>query len=460
VPDVTDPSGRWSRRSALGRRLLPPLLATAVFGAMWLLFLLGYRDLYYAIYLWWGFFPFPDPFMDTAAVLMAIDCHRAGIDIWHANPCMNGGWYTYSPFLLRAASLPLTHDTTLPIGVGFVVLFLLSQLVLPASRDWKEVGIRSVALLSAATAFAVERANLDIAIYALAVGGVWLLQRTSLRWVGYGTFVLAALAKFYPATLLILAARERTRTAMIVGAIGTMILVLPVILFAGEMRTALNVTPVGWPFSNMFGALNIPYGIFVIPALTVTDNLDTQVLRTSLPWQAKALLAALVALTGYIAGRHLGRDRAALPALSGTHVAYLVAGAVIVTGCFFAAQNIAYRAIFLLMTLPGLYLLMASDRSGPVRYRSLIVAVLFVMWQELPRRLLERLAEDGSFGFGPYMVFWAIRELIWWWLVARLISLLAAFLLDSPALEPLGRLVDRHVPRLRKPDGAGGSATP
>jgi hypothetical protein len=112
------------------------------------------------------------------------------------------------------------------------------------------------------------------------------------------------------------------------------------------------------------------------------------------------------------------------------------------------------------MTLPGLYLLMASDRSGPVRYRSLIVAVLFVMWQELPRRLLERLAEDGSFGFGPYMVFWAIRELIWWWLVARLISLLAAFLLDSPALEPLGRLVDRHVPRLRKPDGAGGSATP
>jgi len=454
VPEVTSPSGRSSRRSALGRRFFPPLLAAAVFGAMWLLFLLGYRDLYYAIYLWWGFFPFPDPFMDTAAVLMAIDCHRAGVDIWHANPCMNGGWYTYSPFLLRTAALPLGQEMTIPIGMGFVVLFLLSHLVLPASRDWKETAIRCVALLSTGSAFAIERGNLDLALYAMATIGAWLLIRPPLRWMGYGTFVLAALLKFYPVTLLVLAVRERHMIAVITGAAAGAALVLLVAISAGEMRAALGVTPIGWPFGDVFGALNLPYGIFVVPSLPAGSEIGPEIFRAPLPWQAWTILAVLLVFAGYVAASHLRRDRSAWRGLDDGRAVWLAAGAVVIIGCFFAAQNVAYRTIFLLLTLPGLYALMAGDRSGLGGYRSVIVAALFVLWQELPHRLVTRIATDSEFGSNLHLLYWAARELIWWWLVARLISLVAAFLLSSPALTPISSLADRLLPWLREPDDA------
>ncbi|MGE0668681.1 MAG: hypothetical protein AB7O49_19165 [Sphingomonadales bacterium] len=412
---------------------------------MALLFALD-RDLYYAVIVWWGFSPTPEPFWDTYGVLAALDCHRAGVNVWQSNACMNGGFYTYSPFLLHAAALPVHGDMAVRAGLALTALFLLSLAVLPGGRNWKETAIRCLALLSTACAFAVERGNLDLVLYAMATGGVWLLLRPGPRWLGYGAFVLAALLKFYPVTLLVLAARERPRTASITALAASATLILFVALSAGDMRDALAVTPIGWPFGDVFGALNLPFGVFVVPNLPAGGEIGPEVFRAPLSWQAWTILAVLLAFAGYVAASHLRRDRAAWRGLDAGRAAWLAAGAAVIVGCFFAAQNVAYRAIFLLLTLPGLYALMAGDRTGLGRYRSVIVAVLFVLWQELFHRLVARVTADSAPGASLLLIYWAIRELVWWWLIARLASLLAAFLLESPALARLTGIIDRLAP--------------
>lgn len=439
MPKVNAPRGLWT--GTLAHRFMPTLAGAAAFCFMALLFSAN-TELYYGVIVGWGFSPTPVPFWDTSAVLAAIDCHRAGVDVWQFNACMNGGLYTYSPFLLEAAVLPITRDMAIPVGIVLAALFLLSQAVLPAGRDWKETTLRCLAVLSTAAAFGVERGNLDLALYAMATGGAWLLLRPRLRWVGYATFVFAALLKFYPVTLLVLAVRERPRIALITGVAAGALLLALVTLAAGEMRTALGVTPVGWPFGDVFGAFNLPYGIFVVPSAPGGSEIGPEVFRAPLPWQGWLILCVPLAFAGYVATSHLRRDKAAWRDLDPDRAIWLAAGAVVTIGCFFAAQNAAYRAIFLLLTLPGLHALMVGDQSRQGRYRSVIVVVLFVLWQELVHRLVIRIGAGSDPGSSLVLLYWAFRELVWWWLVARLASLLAAFLLNSPALGQLAR----HVP--------------
>ncbi len=81
-----------------------------------------------------------------------------------------------------------------------------------------------------------------------------------------------------------------------------------------------------------------------------------------------------------------------------------------------AAQNIEYRAIFLLLTLPGLV------RLG----RLLPWVVVVLLWEAVPRALLSGLAQ-------PYLphpallCFWLLREGLWWWLVVEFSAIALAF---------------------------------
>jgi hypothetical protein len=101
----------------------------------------------------------------------------------------------------------------------------------------------------------------------------------------------------------------------------------------------------------------------------------------------------------------------------------LIAGAAIITFCFFAAQNIIYRAVFLLLTLPGLSALARAHR----RLTPLPAAIALLMWEALPRALLAAFAPSWSF------TFWALREILWWWLVIELGAILLAYMLNARA---------------------------
>jgi hypothetical protein len=424
-----DASGRIQ---PLAFRFGPSIVGLMAFGAMALLFCFGDRELYLAILRGWGILPIERPFLDTESILRAIACWRSGVDVWHPSPCMNGGWYSYSPLLLHAAVFDIGLDDRVAFGLPLVIVFLVSLSALPPSRSWSEVGVRSLAVLSAATVFAVERANLDVAVFLLTLAGVCLAaRRDAWRFAGYGVFILAAVVKFYPAVLLLLVLRERTRIMAAVTAAAALAATILLFPSSGGAPEAVKLAPVGSPYSDLFGARNLPLGLIVLPAAPPDLPWD-QVLRMPLPVPAMVMLGALTLAAGAVAWRNVRPDEAAWGLLSAQRAAALVAGAALIVGCFFAAQNIAYRAIFLLLTLPGLFALIRTEGDRRRSYALVIAGVLFCLWEEFFHHAATELQPAIAEIIRPEaadLVFWLVREAVWWWVIARLLSLLGAFIL-------------------------------
>lgn len=245
--------------------------------------------------------PYHYPFVDIKIVFTAIDCSRHGVDVFMRNSCLFGGWYGYSPILLWVAALPIGPDDHTWFGVLFGIAFLLVLSALPSCRSWKECWVRSIASISSVIVFGVERTEFDLPIFLIAVAGIVLLQRSSrARFLGYAIIVLAAFLKYYPAVLMLLAARERFRTALWIAAatVGALLVFLGPTM--DQTQQALGMTTVGSPFGNeFFGARNLPLGFTIIaaPRLALTDDALLR-LPLSLPGQiAMGLLLLFAAWT-------------------------------------------------------------------------------------------------------------------------------------------------------------------
>ena len=76
------------------------VLVLAVFAVLYREFPAGYD----AILVAWGLAPFRFPFLDTHAVLSALDCARQGLDAYHHNPCdALTRAFNYSPLIDRTS---------------------------------------------------------------------------------------------------------------------------------------------------------------------------------------------------------------------------------------------------------------------------------------------------------------------------------------------------------------------
>lgn len=406
----------------------------------------GDRDLYYATLKWWGIIPYRYPFVDMKIVLTAIDCSRYAIDIYSPNTCMYGGWYSYSPILLGATKLPLGPDYHSWVGLFFGVAFLAALSVLPPSMSWKEFWIRTLATLSTVTVFALERTEFDVPIFLIVVTGVVLsLRPTGVRFLGYAIFVFAALLKYYPLVLMLLVARERFRTAVWI-ALATIAAVCSFILATTyETLQIVGLAPVGSPFADYFGARNLPLGITLIEVgrLPLTDDAK---FRMPLSALGQIALGILLVYTAWTAARSFRADSRQAAELPPAHLAFLVAGGALMVGCFFAVQNAGPRAIFLLMALPGLFA-MASAAEGRSARRpmALICGVLFLLWEGFFYGIEEALSHHVPPMVPLHFLYWIAREMVWWWVMARLAGLVIAFLWNSPALAPALDLL--RIPR-------------
>jgi hypothetical protein len=104
----------------------------------------------------------------------------------------------------------------------------------------------------------------------------------------------------------------------------------------------------------------------------------------------------------------------------------LVCGTLVV-GCFLAGENIEYRAIFLLPTLPALLALPATRHAG------WLAAAL--MWEPLARRIAAHLSPaSGDVPSGAGMLLWAVHNLAWWWMAGVLLALVLTLLRNAPGL--------------------------
>ena len=402
------------------RRFIPSLVLAGVFAAMAWLWAV-HNEVYEAVVMATGWAHNPAPFDDLHAVLLAGQCWGQGVDVYRANACMGGGNYNYSPLLLHVLRWLPGPAYTMPGGLWLDGLFIAATALLPAAETRAELWFRAACLCSSVTLHLLEPANLDTLLFAAVVVGLWLLaRRNAAGWGGYALFLAAAALKYYPVILLALAARERL--ARLMGLAGAAVLLGGMFLwrFGHGTAVSLSILPYGLPFTNMFGAVNVPYAFGVVLLYFASPHGAGAAGAGQVTAAAQTTIGQIVALgswgligAGWLIGAQCaGRYRVKLPGLTEFEQLCLVGGALVICFCFYATQNIDYRACFLLLTLPGLW------RMGE---RWLLGAILFLLWDGLERHFA------GFGGFYAAAAFWCFREFVWWFVVVRLTGLVFAF---------------------------------
>ena len=420
--------------------------------------------------------PYSRPFIDWEFIPAYIECWSKGIDVYiddnTCRPLPNYG-LVYSPLLLRLTPIRSAYGWTNLFGLSFAVLFFLSLSLLPPSRTKIDFVITFLATISSATAFAVERANPDLIFFVTVVLGVLACSsRWLVRSVGYALITVAGLLKFYPLFALILVVRERTAVFVTVAVAATTALGGLVLFYGQELvRVAHNLSsqfPGGLGFIGpaMFGAKHLAGGLgFMVSALAAKlfhqDEASTVAIGQ---WVYNSLLVLFVmqALAIGIWFCRRFRLQHAVAQLDKPEANFLLAGAAIVCGCFFATSNVLYKAIFLLLVLPGLLTLSRQMPSqlARVAFRGACVATVFVVWAPAVRDCV-RIAiaalgnridwsnvhqsltdlNDQGMDRADRLVIWLCDQLAWWWIAVVLTAAIVALVLNSELWARLSRVL-------------------
>lgn len=414
---------------------LPAIAATALFSFFVLLHLIGARDVADFAIGRWAVHPYPFRFLDTDTVLSAARCFNKGIDAYVTNPCDDlGRVYTYSPLWMRLlAPFPVSEAWIAPAGLLIDIVFLASLFLLPAMRDLKmAVGV-TLGAVSSAAVFAIERGNNDLVLFALVACTAALAARKPvLRYLGYGAALLAGLLKYYPLAVMAIALREKTGRFLIVTLVSLSVTALFVAAVWPDLWKAFGNIPEGSWWYDMYGAEVFGGGIAELNSWPAWSAVTIRLVMT------------IIALAAGIFFALQAKTSAAIETLSTREWDFLLVGALITLGCFFTAQNIGYRSIHVLLTLPGLFI---AARIGGFRFSSAPYLALALMWAMAWRGYGVALAQALSGGQAElvFFILWLLRELIWWWFIVLLLSLVIAYVLRAPIVADI---VERISPAL------------
>ena len=442
---------------AIVYRVFPSGAALAAFAVLTILYLSGHHALYARVLAGWGVEPFRFPFLDASGALAAWDCTRLGIDVIAHNPCdVLDRSYNYSPLWMSLAAVPLGRTDAGPVGCTLDLLFLGSLVLLPPARRPCDLALVTLATLSSTVALAVERANMDLLVFLLALAiGFLSVRSQALRIAAYGLALAAALIKYYPLSLLVLLARERTAVLAAVLTATVVVLGAFVAGYAPEIARGIPMIPSGPYYTGFFGARNLP---FLIGDLAGDLGLQSPVLTAVRTVVVATLLGVLLLAVAAICRYLLGTPAvfAARQGLNALDRNLLVIGSALIVGCFVAGQNIVYRGIFLLFVLPGLVGI-ARDIGAARGRRCLIgtaVVIVLLLWQEFFRLslygYLMRLGLPREATLGVYALFWFCRELGWWWTIAVMTWVLVDFWRNSPIALSLSTLAQTLRLRWRR----------
>ena len=405
-----------------GARFIAPAAGLAGMALLTALFLWR-REAYFAALVLLGFNPLQvgtldqTPFSDAVQVLSSAQCWRQGVNVFTINPCEPmGRSFVYPPLMLLL--LPPHPGWAAALGLAQGAAFFLSLAFLP----WRKGLAPFVAAgaLSPPAWYGVERGNLDLLIFMLAMLAGYLLSRERRRLLAYPVMLFGGMLKYYPFVLMALAIRERRMTlAAIAGlsavAIGAAIgLAWP---YLAEMRANI---PLGFAPRDSFGAdvlaAVLGCGLNGGDCTVVPPDAPASMLRTyrtvmaiGLAGTAGSTLLLLRAL----------RLRAAMAALAAHEAALLMIGALTLVGCFFTGRSFAYREVFFLLTMPGLLSLGRRGGTAGAVAGAALAAIVFLMWSSALHNWLDLAAIDATSLF-------FVRELGFWWLVSFLLAVILA----------------------------------
>jgi hypothetical protein len=413
------------------RSFIPSAILVAAFLALSALFVSGNTAVYRGILSQMGFHPFDFPFLDMHGILATAECYRRGIDIITSNPCdVLGRTLDYSPFWLVTASLGIDTSMTMRLGLMLDIIFLCSVFFLPPAKGWGTVAVMIAALLSSAVTMALERANLDLAVFVIAMMAAgWSLRGPAWRSLGYGLITLAALVKYYPGIMLLLALRERLRFLLPLAATLLAVGALFAWLEGSALVRALDNIDTR-QFPTTFSAINLPGGL--VHLLAPSSELLARI--------AELVFASLAAGYAYAVALR-GDIRGAVQSLPPRDRNLMLIGCALILGCFFTAENAPYRDIYFLFILPGLPELWREAGSAATRRRLKLLtgAILFLMWDPFFRVALEQSVAALGLGTIYSNAYWLLRGITWWSVVSILLALLFDVFLAATVDDSLRR---------------------
>lgn len=315
-----------------------------------------------------GMGPIDNWFMDTNAVLGAMEAQWRGLDPWSYNDISGPHWYSHWWFWLGWAH-PTKTDTVwvgpLVSASTFIVAWIVTR-----PRTALELRWALVVLCSAPLMLGFHRANADMLLFSLLTLCVPAMLSRHPFWRILGAPLVIALAtglKYYPATagLILLAVRPpRDRNLALAAAAGLLVL------------TGLSVGPDLVHYTN-----NVPTtGFYTFGAAALFQAADVPD-----PLVPVISLSFLI-LTGWVI-----RQRAGLcawspsPAQRADYLRFIL-GAVILLGCFVTTVNYVYRWVFLIGMIPFLCRLEAARTNLPLHNLQVATRLLIgvALWAEIP----------------------------------------------------------------------------
>ena len=384
-------------------RLIPAGCGALLFAALAALRATGAPGAYFAYFDFLNVDAWAFPFLDTDAILAALDCHRLGVDVYGAtNPCDPlGRSHVYPPLWLHLARLPIGRDDLNVIGLTLDLAFIAALTAMPPVRTRAGLAIFVLALGSPAVVLALERANNDVLVFVAGIAAGWLVLRVSaVRFLAYAIAVPMAALKFYPIVWVILAWRERWQICLTAGILSGAVLAAFFVAEWDGVQRGLALIPRG--IRGSIGASDLP-GFLALgrPA-----------------WLATAIEACLLWASVVVAIGGTARVRQALTHLPDAERVFLTIGAVSMGGCFLMGQSAPYRAMLLLFALPGLLAI-----AGEIWARIGIGLSLYVLW-------------IGAIRWPAALdtPMWMVEQAAWWALFAILLTILIALFADSRAL--------------------------
>ncbi len=293
--------------------------------------------------------PGPSLFFDARNLTAAWECQRLGYDPLYENPC--DPWRRPLMYLrpwLVFGFLGLDQSDTSAVAWVLIAAMFLSFALL-AGRVPAGTGLMlACAACSPAVMLAVERANVDVALFSLIVAAVllWRAAPGPARVLSPIVVLLGATAKIYPVFALgaFLFTRNRiaVRTALVCAAAFA-------VYIAWNFRDVSHVAEIATQ-GQLFS-----YGARILPAhLYHWMGAD----RWTGPAALKQVLAALplgiIAAAIIVRAHRRLRLHAEQPTGTAASLLGFHAGALIYLGTFMTANNFDYRLVFLLLTLPQL----------------------------------------------------------------------------------------------------------
>lgn len=291
----------------------------------------------------------PLPFVDARNLTAAWECQRLGYDPLYESPCdpLGRPLMYLRPWLLLAP-LGLDQSHTFGLSVVIIAAMFLSFAALVGRVPAGTGLVLACAACSPAIMFAVERANMDVALFSLVAVAILIWRRfpRPARVVSPMLVLLAATAKVYPAFALPAFVVTRSQVAARAALLCMAAFGVYVAWSLSDIEHVAAIAPQGEHLS---------YGARILPAhlyhqVGADRWAGPAVLKQALAVVPLGLLVAAITVRVH---RRLvvSNDDAtvSLASLLAFHV-----GAFIYLGTFAVANNFDYRLVFLLLTLPQL----------------------------------------------------------------------------------------------------------